>query len=227
MPLRGGHGGPLGHAPSRARQAATTGASAASPLQELQDSSPRIVTSLRTDRDPGASLCMPSSRDALPSRDGMPLRDALSSRKGVASRSALSLRDTPPMRSHLSPREGVSSRDGLAAQNSLPSRDAASLRPTLLPEAPLAPAKAPIFASTAWLRVAVLATGGALGFLWATPANQQAGEEAALVSLRETPRPAAQNVAAMRPLDPSAAVEQAAIAALYQDFLKWRQLRGR
>jgi hypothetical protein len=77
----------------------------------------------------------------------------------------------------------------------------------------------------------VLAAGGALGLLWATPANHNAGEEAAPVSLQETPRPAAQNVAAERAPDPSAAAEQAAAAgaALYQNFLKWRQqqLRGR
>jgi len=173
MPVQGGPGGPLGYASSRARQAGTTGASTTSPLQELQDKPPRIVTSLRDDRDPEASLDMPSSRDALPSHD------------------------------------------------------APSLRPTLLPEPPLAPAKTPIFASTA-LRVVVWAAGGALGFLWVTPANRQAGEEAALASLRETPRPAAQNVAAERAPDPSAAEQAAAAgAALYQDFLKWRQLRGR
>jgi hypothetical protein len=96
-----------------------------------------------------------------------------------------------------------------------------------LPEPPLASAKTPIFTSTVRLGIVVLAAGGALGFLWVTPANQQAGEEAALVSLRETPRPAAQNVAAERAPDPSTAAEQAAAtgAALYQEFLKWRQLR--
>jgi hypothetical protein len=72
-----------------------------------------------------------------------------------------------------------------------------------------------------WLRGAVLAAGGALGFLWVTPANQ----DAALASLRETPRPV---VAAERAPAPSAAAEQAAAtgAALYEDFLKWLQ-RGR
>jgi hypothetical protein len=94
-------------------------------------------------------------------------------------------------------------------------------------EPPPAPAKTPIFASTTWLRVVVLAAGGALGFLWVTPANQQASEEAALVPLRETPRPAAQNVAAGQAPDPSTAAEQAAGAALYQDFLKWRELQGK
>jgi hypothetical protein len=81
-----------------------------------------------------------------------------------------------------------------------------------LPKPPLAPAKTLIFASIAWLTVVVLAAGGALGFLWVTRANRQAGENAALVSRRETPRPAAQNAAG---------------AALYQDFLKWRQLQGK
>jgi hypothetical protein len=96
------------------------------------------------------------------------------------------------------------------------------------PEPPLAsPAKMPVFASTAWLRGVVLAAGGALGVLWATPANQQAGEVAALVSPRETPGPAVQNVAAERAPDPLAPAGQAAGAALYQDFLKWQQQRGR
>jgi hypothetical protein len=75
-----------------------------------------------------------------------------------------------------------------------------------------------MFTSTARLSVVVLAAGGALGFLWVT-----------VVSLRGTTRPAAQDVAAERARDPSAAGEQAtaAGAALYQDFLKWRQLQGR
>jgi hypothetical protein len=64
--------------------------------------------------------------------------------------------------------------------------------------------------------VVVLVAGGALGFLWVT-----------LVSLRETPRPAAQSVAVERAPDPLAAAEQAAGAALYQEFLKWRQLQGK
>jgi hypothetical protein len=111
----------------------------------------------------------------------------------------------------------------------LHSRGAPQLRPTLLPDPPLALAKTPVFASTAWLRGVVLAAGGALGLLWVTPANQQAGEEAALVLLRKTPRPAAQSVATERAPDPSAAAEQAAAtgAALYQEFRKWLQLQGR
>ena len=129
---------------------------------------------------------MPSSRDALPSRGGRSLRDALSSREGLASRNALPSHGVPP------------------------------LRPTLLPEPPLAPAKTRIFASTARLMVVILTAGGALGFLWVT-----------LVSLRGTPRPAAQSVAAEQAPDPSATVEQAAGAALYQEFLTWRQSRGR
>jgi hypothetical protein len=94
-------------------------------------------------------------------------------------------------------------------------------------EPPPAPVKTPIFVSTARLRGVILAAGGALGFLWVTPANQQAGEEAALASLRDTSRPEAQTFAAERAPDPLAAAEQAAGAALYQDFLKWRQLQGR
>jgi hypothetical protein len=117
--------------------------------------------------------------------------------------------------------------EGDAALKDLRSRLAAAPADQT-PEPPLAPAKTPIFASAAWLMgVVVLAAGGALGFLWGTPANQQAGDEAALVSLREALRPAAQNVAAERAPEPLAAAEQAAGAALYQDFLKWRQLRGR
>ena len=226
-PVQGGPGGSLGRAWSRARQTGTTGASTASPLQ---DKSRPIATSPRDDRDPGAS------------------RDALSLRERLASRNALPSRGTPPMRSPLSPREGVSSRDDLDSQDSvlsgdtpplrssqslrdslvsqgaLPSRDALSLRPTPLPEPPLASAKRPISASTAWLRGVILAAGCVLGFLWVTPANQ----EAALV-LQRTPRPAAQSVAAERTPDPSATAEQAAAtgAALYQEFLKWLQLRGK
>jgi hypothetical protein len=91
-------------------------------------------------------------------------------------------------------------------------------------EPPLPPAKTPIFAPTAF-RVVVLAAGGALGFLYVTPANQQAGEEVASVSLRET---LTENVADERAPDPSAAAEQAAAgAALYDDFLKWRELQLR
>ena len=75
----------------------------------------------------------------------------------------------------------------------------------------------------------VLAAGGALGFLWV---NRQAGQDAAPVSMRamprpEMPRPAAQSVAIERAPGPLADTEQAAGAALYQDFLKWRQLQGR
>jgi hypothetical protein len=99
------------------------------------------------------------------------------------------------------------------------------------PQLPLAPEKTRIFASTARLRVVALAAGSALGLLWASPANQTAGTEAVQVLMREAPRPAAQNVAVERAPGPSAAAEHAAAAraALYQDFLKWRQLqlRGR
>src|SRR5262249_43307221 len=108
MPVQGGPGSPLGYASSQAPQAGT-GGSTASPLRELQ-----IVTSLGGYQDPGASLDMPSSRNALPSRSGTSLLDALSSQDGLASRNALPSRDTPP------------------------------LRPTLLPGPPLAPAKTPI-----------------------------------------------------------------------------------
>jgi hypothetical protein len=94
------------------------------------------------------------------------------------------------------------------------------------PEPPLAP-PAKTLISTAWFRGVVLAAGGALGVLWATPANQQAGEVAALVSPRETPGSAVQNVAAERVPDPLPATGQAAGAALYQDFLKWQQLKAR
>ena len=187
MPVQGGPGGPSNHVWSRARQTGTTGANTSS---LLRDKPREIVTSLRDEQEPGASLRMPSSRDALASRGSTSVRDALSSRGNLVSRNAL--------------------------------------RPTLLPEPPLAPAKTPVFASTAWLRGLVLVAGGALALLWVTPANQQADEEAAPVSLRQTPRPAAQSVAAERAPDPSAAAEQGAVtgAALYQRFLKWRQLRG-
>jgi hypothetical protein len=94
-------------------------------------------------------------------------------------------------------------------------------------EPPLPRANTRIFAPTAF-RVVVLAAGGALGFLYVTPANQQVDEEVASVSLQETLTPAAENVADERAPDPSAAAEQvAAGAALYDDFVKWRQLQLR
>jgi hypothetical protein len=220
MPVEGGPGGPLGHAWSRVRQNGTTGASAASPLP---DEPSQIVTPLRDDRDPGASPRMPSSRNALPSRGGTSLRDALSSRDGFAAQDSWLSGDAKP------PRSSQSLQDRLPSPDALHSRGARRLRPTRLPEPPLAPAKTPISASTAWLRGVVLAAGGVLGLLWVTPANQQAGEAAALASLQETPGPAAQSVAAGRTPDPSAAAEQAAAtgAALYQEFQKWLQLRDR
>jgi hypothetical protein len=138
-----------------------------------------------------------------------------SSRKGLASLNALPSRDIAPMRSALSQRGGVFSH-GFAVQDSLLARDAPRLRPTLLPEPPLARAKAPIFAASARLRVVVMAAGGALGFLWLT-----------VVPLRETPRPKFQDIAAEHVPDPTATAEQAAGAALYQNFLKWRQLQSK
>src|SRR5262249_31903275 len=116
MPAQGGPGGPLRYASSRARQTGTTGAATASLLREIsgQTSPDRNASSGRS--DPGASLDMPSSQDALPSRGVNSLRDALSSLEGLASRNAVLSSDTLP------------------------------LRPTLLPEPPLASAKTLIFA---------------------------------------------------------------------------------
>ena len=101
------------------------------------------------------------------------------------------------------------------------------------PEPPLARSKTSILGSAVRLMgVAGMAAAGALGFLWITSPHGsrspklQAGKEVAPVSLRGTPGPAAPDVAAKRAPDPSVTVEQAAGAALYQDFLKWRQLRG-
>jgi hypothetical protein len=220
MPVQGGPDRPLGYAWSRTRQTGTTGAGAASPLE---DEPPQVVTSLQDDRDPGASPGMRLSRNALPSRGGTSLLDALSSRDGLAAHDSLLSGGTRP------PRSSPSLRDRLPSRGGLHSRDTPHLRPTRLPEPPLASAKTPVFASTAWLRGVVLAAGGALGLLWVTPANQQAVEAVAPVPLQETPTLAAQSVAAGRAPDPSAAAEQAAAtsAALYQEFLKWLQLRGR
>jgi len=123
--------------------------------------------------------------------------------------------------------------EGDAALKELRSRLAAAPADQT-PEPPLALAKTSIFAWTARLMLVVLAAGGALGFLWV---NRQAGQDAAPVSMRamprpemprpEMPRPAAQSVAIERAPGPLADTEQAAGAALYQDFLKWRQLQGR
>jgi hypothetical protein len=116
--------------------------------------------------------------------------------------------------------------EGDAALKELRSRLAADPTDQEL-EPPLAPAKTRIFAPTAF-RVVALAAGGALGFLCVTPTNQEVGEEVASVSLQETPTPAAQQVADERAPDPPAEAEQAAAgAALYDNFLKWRQLQLR
>jgi hypothetical protein len=216
MPVQGGPGGPLGHAWSRARQTGTTGVSAASPLQ---DEPPQAETSPRDERDLEALPGRRSSPNALPSRGGTSLRDALSSRDGFAAQDSLLSGAARP------PRSSQSLRDRLPSRDVLHSRDTPHLRPTRLPEPPLASAKTPVFVSTAWLRGVALAAGGALGVLWVTPANQQAGETVAPAPRHETPGPAAQSAAS----DPSAAAEQAAAtgAALYQEFTKWLQLRGR
>jgi hypothetical protein len=126
-----------------------------------------------------------------------------------------------PSRARQAGTAGVSTaspRGGTSFRNALSSHDAPPLRPTQLPDPPLAPAKTRIFASTARLSVVALAASGALGLLWVI-----------LLSLRETPRPAAQDVATERAPDPSAGAERDAAtgAALYQDFLKWRQLQVR
>jgi hypothetical protein len=59
--------------------------------------------------------------------------------------------------------------------------------------------------------------------------SERLGDFIGIRTLRETPRPVAQYVAVQRASDPPAAAEQtaAAGAALYQEFLKWQQLRGR
>jgi hypothetical protein len=85
------------------------------------------------------------------------------------------------------------------------------------------------------MAVVGVAAGGALSFLWITSPHGsrsqdlQAGKEVVPVSQWGTPRPVAQNVEVERAPDPSTAAEQSAAAgaALYHDFLKWRQLRGR
>jgi hypothetical protein len=215
MPVQGGPGGPLDYAPWRARLAGTTGASTASPPQELPDKSPQIVTFFRDDRRPGASLGMLSSRDTLLSRGGVSLRDA-SSQEGASSRGGLAAQDSLLSPDTLPPRSWQPLRDSLPSRDVLFLRDAPRLRPTLLPKPPLACAKMSIFASIARVSSVVLAAGGALGFLWV-----------AMVSLRGTTRPEARDVVAERARDPPAAAEQAAAtgAALYQDFLKWRLQR--
>jgi hypothetical protein len=106
-PVQGGPTGPLGYAPRRAREA---GGAGASPLQESQDSAPRIVTSPHDEGD------SPSSREAAPSRDsiaarGTSLRDALAARDGLTSRDPLLRRDPPSLREALSSRDGPRARE--------------------------------------------------------------------------------------------------------------------
>jgi hypothetical protein len=219
MPVQGEPSGPLKYAPPSVRQPGTARASTASPPQELQYGPPQVVTSLRGDRGPGVLPGVPPSRDVLSSHGGTSLR---ASGTGSAPVAAWKRKKRSPKLF-----------EGDAALKELRSRLAAA--PTDQTPAPhLAPPKTPMFASVVMLMGIVgVAAAGALGFVWITSPhglhspNLQAGKKVAPVSQRETPRPAAENVAAERAPDPSAAAEQPASAALYQEFLKWRQLRGR
>ncbi len=134
-PVQGGPAGPLGYAPRRAREAGTTGANTASPLQEMRDR--RNALSLGEDRDP-------VTRDPLSPRDAPSLRDTLSSPDGLPPRSPMPSRELPPLRDTLSDLEGLSSRspqpmpppretsavrDALSALESLSSRPQSSREP--------------------------------------------------------------------------------------------------
>jgi hypothetical protein len=185
---------------------------------------PRDFASTRDAAPPQDSA---SVRDAAPprdfasARDAAPPRDLASTRNTAPPRDSASLRDTKSSRASVVTQEAVqdSATDSLWKRKKRPpifEGDAAmrdlrarlALAPDQMPEPPLYPAKAPIFAVVARLMgVMVLAAGGALGFLWVTaphaalPDGQgggQTGGEVALVSLRgieaSKPAPSAENV---------------------------------
>jgi hypothetical protein len=172
-------------------------------------------------------------RDFASTRDAAPPRDFASVRDAVPPRDLASTRDTAPLRDSASHRDSKPSRTAVVTQDAVQDSatdslwkrkkrppifegDAAmrdlrarlALAPDQMPEPPLYPAKAPIFAVVARLMgVMVLAAAGALGFLWVTaphaalPDGQAAGQtggEVALVSLRgieaSKPAPSAEKV---------------------------------
>jgi hypothetical protein len=216
------------------------------PVQELAPEEdlkpPRIALPPRgsdSTRDVPPPRDFASTRDAVPPRDSASVRDAAppldlaSTRNTAPPRDSASLRDTKSSRASVVTQEAVqdSATDSLwkrkkrlpifegdAAMRDLRARLA--LAPDQMPEPPLYPAKAPIFAVVARLMgVMVLAAGGALGFLWVTaphaalPDGQgggQTGGEVALVSLRgieaSKPAPSAEKVRTERvPEAPSSA----------------------
>jgi hypothetical protein len=227
-PVRGPEG-PLGYAPRWARVSGGGRANAASgaarnvaPVQELapeQDlKPPRVALPLRGS---DSTRDVPPSRDFASARDTAPLRDSASHRDSKPSRTAVVTQDAvqdSATDSLWKRKKRPPIFEGDAAMRDLRARLA--LAPDQMPEPPLYPAKAPIFAVVARLMgVMVLAAGGALGFLWVTaphaalPDGQgggQTGGEVALVSLRgieaSKPAPSAEKVRTERvPEAPSSA----------------------
>jgi hypothetical protein len=231
-PVRGPDG-PLGYAPRWARGSGSghadtaldvRGARSSTPVQELplqlDSKPPRVITSAR---DPG------TARDIVSEPDTGPPQDAASEWSVASAREPASFRDSKPSRAPrtatVSAADSVWKRkkrrevfEGDAALRELRSRLASA--PDQMPEPPLYQAKTPIFAAVVRLMgIVVLATAGALGFLWLTAphgqvANQPAGE-VALVSYRgleaPQPSPAAENIKAERGPDaPSSGASWAA-----------------
>src|ERR1700730_17126636 len=166
-------------------------------------------------RDAAPPLDLASTRNTAPPRDSASLRDTKSSRASVVTQGAVQDSATYPRGKR---KKRLPIFEGDAAMRDLRARLA--LAPDQMPEPPLYPAKAPIFAVVARLMgVMVLAAGGALGFLWVTaphaalPDGQgggQTGGEVALVSLRgieaSKPAPSAEKVRTERvPEAPSSA----------------------
>jgi hypothetical protein len=204
-----------------------------------RDPAPSRNTSLRDTLSPRDAL---SSRDAASNRDTLLSRNAASERDGrfgrelvrdtglrtpldeaadmglTPSRESISHWDAPPAPPGADTSWKRSSKkrsdafEGDTALRELRSRLAA-VPEDQAPEPPLAPPKAPIFASVVRLAgVMVLAAAGALGFLWITSphGSQTANQETTLVSLRGfEPTTRSASAAKPPPAVPDIAADQA------------------